>query len=379
MPVAGLLESWLTGLPVGRWAGASRTVVVEAAELLPALRESGLVDERTLVLRAAGNRAAGQGNDPENTFSGSFTAEDDVAFDDGYRLQIRQYGLAPFLCLDAPTVLQLRDEDDVSSYLRDADAAWHSGVFAEHMTHPNGVVCNLSGLGGSPRHAGPAHRLFVTVDAVVRTSPTGRDLGRADEPLAALHQRWWQANLASGWPDASCLDRVIPDRDRVEALRERPWIRRYVLAVGAFRRIRTQSRLPSRVSGFAGRITPGLPDPTTPDPLGAPLLLQVGREFVACDPEGTGATPLTADELADVEAILAAAVPRPGESADRTSGPSAGRSFGGRTALLARLSAARVATSWCAAMGGPPGAVDDESTSAASSTGNHRAPSGTRG
>lgn len=379
MPVAELLESWLTGLTVGLTAGARRTVVVEAAELLPALRESGLVDDRTLVLRAAGGRTAGQHTDPENTFEGSFTAEDDVVFDDGYRLQIRQYGLAPFVCLDAPTVLQLRDGDDVSSYLRDADAARHSGAFAEHMTHPNGVVCNLSGLGGSPRHAGPTHRLFVTADALVRTSPTGRDLGRADEPLATLHQRWRQANLASGWPDASGLDRVIADQDRVEALRERPWIPRYVLAVIAFRRIRAQNRLPSRVSGFPGRITPGLPEPTTPDPLGAPLLLQVGREFVACDPEGTGAMPLTSDEMAVVEAILAGAVPLAGESTARASASFSGDSFFAESELLARLSAARVATGWCAAIGGPPAAADGRAAASAASTREHRTPSGTRG
>ncbi len=379
MPVAELLESWLTGLPVGRTTGARRTVVVEAAELLPALRKSGLVDDRTLVLRAAGGRTAGQYNDPENIFEGSFTTEDDVVFDDGYRLQIRQYGLAPFVCLDAPTVLQLRDGDDVSSYLRDADAARHSGAFAEHMTHPNGVVCNLSGLGGNPRHAGPAHRLFVTADALVRTSPTGRDLGRADEPLDALHQRWRQANLASGWPDASGLNRVIADRDRVEALRERPWIRRYVLAVTAFRRIRAQNRLPSRVSGFAGRITPGLPETTIPDPLGAPLLLQVGREFVACDPEGAGTMPLTADEMAVVEAVLAGAVPPAGESTARAPLSLSGDSFVAKSGLLARLSAARVAAAWCAAMGSQPAAADGGAVASAASAGEHRAPSGTRG
>jgi len=308
------LEAWLTGLStrpgtpfVTSGFDVERTVVVEDAELVPQLLATNLLsrNSRLLVrLPAADPPPAAHGR--FGTYAGTFAdADSDLTFDSGYRLHARPYGSAEFLTYDAPKALRVTDSDDFSAYLRDADAAWSTGEFPEHVTHPNAIIAELSALGGPADHAGPAFRLFVAQDGSVSTSPTGIALGSVGDAIEDLVQRWHLLNSASGFPDAVGLARVVDDTDRVAALRERPWIGRYLTAVGAVRGIRAEHRMPSRVSGFAGRITDGLPRSKEPDVSGAPLLLQVGRSLFAYDPVTGARLSLSGVAVAIVESLLA--------------------------------------------------------------------------
>lgn len=307
------LAEWLTGIRSGPRTGDRRTVVVQAPQLLGDLIAQGLVDEQSeLFLGSSGSSAvpamftAGR-HRPLRTFHGSFTlADDDIVLDNGYRMNLRQYGSAEFHCLDTPTALRVADAHDLSAYLRDADQAWQTGTFARHITHPNAIVTDLAGLGGGADRSGPADRIYVFPDAAVSTSPTGNALGSTTEQLPVLVQRWQQANEASRRPDATCLAQAVSELDRTDALLERPWLSRYLLAVKAIQRVRRSHRVPDRVSGFGGRLTPGLGRPIAADGLGAPVLLQVGNEYQAHDGYTGAHVVLSAGAVVSIETMLTA-------------------------------------------------------------------------
>lgn len=304
------LTDWLTGLRSSSRAGSRRTVVVAAPHVLGDLIDQGLVDENTdLFLGDAGVPAGPPAVTAEwelpRTFTGSFTLFDsDILLDNGYRMLLRQYGTAEFHCLETPTALRVTDAHDLSAYLRDADEAWSDGVFARHITHPNAITADLAALGGGAQRSGPADRLYVFPDAAVSTSPTGSVLGTAADQLPMIIARWQHANQISAHPDATGLARVVDERDRTDALTERPWISRYLLAVNAIRAVRRSHRIPDRVSGFGGRLTPGLAAPTAPDDLLAPVLLRVGNEYQAHDGSTGAHVVLPAGAVATIEQML---------------------------------------------------------------------------
>ena len=76
------------------------------------------------------------------------------------------------------------------------------------------------------------------------------------------------------------------------------------MTVAAIRSIRESRRQATGASGFGSRITPGLPGPTTPDPLAAPVLLQVGSTVHALDPVSHTAVELSPATLAVIEGLL---------------------------------------------------------------------------
>ncbi len=251
-------------------------------------------------------RQAPDGAEPRHSdeFAGRFAPDDDVRFGDGLVIKIRHYGVADFEPFDGPTALVIHDDDDFSAYLRDADRAWHSGSFANYVTHPQAVIANLSALGGSEQYAGPNHRLYLDDDGIVRTSPAGRGLGLPEEGLPTIDARWQRHNATSSWPDACSLDDALPDADRTAALWERPWMRRYVNVLRATRQARLQERIPSRISGFGGRLSPGLADTDVLDSTDAPVIAQFGATFRALDPHGETWVEIDSDQVRALEMLL---------------------------------------------------------------------------
>ena len=306
------LAEWLTGLRSARGVGSRRTVVVEEFQLLGELLADGLVGEHSELFLGSSvtpslpTALGATRREPPRTFEGSFAMSDnDIVLDDGYRMSLRHYGSAEFHCFDTPTALRVTDAHDLSAYLRDADEAWYSGSFARHITHPNAIVADLAGLGGSAERSGPADRMYVS-DAAIRTSPTGSILGTTTETLSAIVARWQLANRTSRYPDATCLGQVVGERDRTDALLERPWIARYLLVVSVIRALRRSHRVADRVSGFGGRLTPGLGGPTAPDDLHAPILLRVGKEYQVHDGDTGARAVVPVGAVATIEKMLTA-------------------------------------------------------------------------
>lgn len=341
------LHDWLTGTPK---APHRQQIVMQSPDLRSRVLSGKLISPGFRLYRpwAPDGRPR---STPTRTaeFDGDFLAADEImVLTGGYRSTLIHYGSAEFACLDLGTVLRIFDGDDFSAYLRDADQAWTDGHFADHVTHPNVIISDMAGLGAAFGRAGPDDRLFVFEDGSISTSPTGRVIGDIDDTLADVRSRWSRLNDLDPFPDAICLDAVVPGSDRVDALRERSWIRRYVTAVDVIRAARRADLMPSMASGFGPRITPGLPRPVVPDEVGAPFLLQVGHELRAYDPVGPGSIDLSPDAAAVLEALVGSTSIK--EARRRCAAivlipPSRINVL--VLELLQRLSLAHIAVSWC--------------------------------
>jgi hypothetical protein len=158
--------------------------------------------------------------------------------------------------VDRSAVLRVCDEHDFSAYLRDADQAWHSGVFTDAATNPLLALADLRALGGPDAGGGPDVRVLVGADGQVRSSPFGLPIGRIDTPLVDLRRRWRELDLRRGVPGGVDLGEVLDEDDRADAVRERPWLGRYAFAaalVRHFRAVGSRSGTTSRLDAASAR------------------------------------------------------------------------------------------------------------------------------
>lgn len=209
-------------------------------------------------------------------------------------------------------VLRIDDDHDLSAFLREADRAMSTGIFADHLLRPDTLVGDLSCLGADFAAAGPDHRLWVAADGHVSTSRSGAELGRIDEPPGAVAARWRARNDDGARPCAVGLAKVLDERDRAEALADRPWMGRYHSVVRAMRRLRGRGLSPVAASGFGRRldrrVAAAQPGPVVDDP-GAPLLLVTrdagrNRHWVV-DPDSAVTRSVDAAAAVQVEHLLA--------------------------------------------------------------------------
>lgn len=209
-------------------------------------------------------------------------------------------------------VLRVGDDHDLSAFLRDADRAMDTGLFADHLLRPDTLVGDLSSLGADFSAAGPDHRLWVAADGQVSTSRSGADLGRIEESPATVTARWRARNDGGTRPCAVGLAKVLDEVERTEALADRPWLSRYHAAVRSMRRLRSRGFLPVAASGFGRRLDRRVaavqPGPVVDD-AGAPLLLvtrEHGRNrYWVVDPTSTRGRGVDAADALRVEYLLA--------------------------------------------------------------------------
>lgn len=264
--------SWGTGTaltPAPR-VGTVATIAISDREHLAAVFESGLAGPGTVVL------APGEHDDLAGVVGyGGSLAEigADLSIGDDFYLQTQDYASSAFMSVLGPTLIQVTDGDDFSSFLTDVDRALVEGVFPDFAIAPSVFIADLPALGAGPGSDGPGLRLYVNPQGVISTSPNGSPLGKVGAPLAELIEAWERINAASLLPCGVCLGAVVPDADRVPALASRPFVGRYLTAVDALRMMTANEIGGVRVSGFGGRLTPGLTvegdardllDPTAP-------------------------------------------------------------------------------------------------------------------
>jgi hypothetical protein len=276
MSTARWLEHWFSGIVAADLNPDRRVVVVATADLADrAVAEFDDGISTVLVPRNAhldvlhrNSRVVG--------YRGSFLPADGRVSLPDATIELRSYGLAEFGELFGPTVLRVADDEDFSAYLRDADAARLDGRFAPHLTNPRVLVADLAALGGPAERSGPRDRLLVRPDGTISTSPTGGAIGRLGESTADLDRTWREHVSCSVAPCPVCLSAAVPERDRADALRERPWLARYLTAIEALRAAGRDGRTVGRVSGFGGRISPVLPwSPAVLDPVDAPVIIEI--------------------------------------------------------------------------------------------------------
>jgi hypothetical protein len=278
---AGLhLRSWVTGRPpTGPAEGrGTATVVLEDPGHLTALLGSGVVGPSSVVL------VPGEQNGEEDADTGGVVVGyegslgepgGDAAIGGAIFLQVQDYGTSPYMSLLGTTLVQVAGQSDFEAFLADADHARAEGTFAAFAANPAVQLADLAGLGGADPGDGPDTRLHVGHDGRISVSPRGLPLGAVGDPPAALRARW--ERLAAGDPMGGPvpLGAVVPERVRVPAVGERPWLGRYLAALDLLRDLQTTGVTEPRVSGFGHRLVPGLGNVESPwdanDP-GAPFL-----------------------------------------------------------------------------------------------------------
>ncbi|MGI5427440.1 daptide biosynthesis RiPP recognition protein [Streptomyces sp. CA-179760] len=275
------LISWATAAPLAGPAGAGvGTLVLADAAHIPAVTAAGLVGPRTLLLApddGTGDLAPAVG------YQGSLTEPGDE-FSNGqdFFLQTHAYAASPFMTVFGPTVIRVFDRHDFEAFLADADRALAEGVFPEFLITSSVLLADPAALSGASDPAdGPALRLYADRNGQLSISPTGAVLGTVDESLDILTERF--ARTGSG---AAALDAALPAGARAEALRARPFLARYLEAVGALRSLMARGATGLRVSGFGSRLTPGLAESGAGADLADPALPIV--LYADSDPGGEG-------------------------------------------------------------------------------------------
>ncbi|MFE7094354.1 daptide biosynthesis RiPP recognition protein [Streptomyces erythrochromogenes] len=271
------LASWGTGRTGPGNNGPAQdtrtaTVVLESAAQLAPVLASDFVGDRTVVFVPDGPNGpdgrSGSRADPGAPaaagplvvrYEGSLAEPgDEMSVGDSFFLQTQDYATSEYMSVIGPTLIRITEEADFDAYLADADRARNQGAFAAFTTDPAVRIGDLSALGAGPVGDGPFTRLYVRSTAEVSLSPVALPLGTVADGGAALAAEWTRLNSESAQPCAVSLGLAVPDRSRTDALTARPWLGRYLAALDAVRELRSRGITDLKVSGFGGRLVPGL-------------------------------------------------------------------------------------------------------------------------
>ncbi|MFD7028532.1 daptide biosynthesis RiPP recognition protein [Streptomyces sp. NPDC059917] len=236
------LMLWGTGKPGAEHSatGAS-TVVLENPDHLSTLLGSDLVGPDSVVFVPGHTEGTDAPDGPVVTgYEGSLSepgAECSLGTD--FYLQIQNYGISAYMSVVGPTLIRVADDMDLDAYLADADEARRSGVFPDFLTNPVIQLADLPALGAGTAGDGPRRRLYVDQGGALSTAPGGARLGvLGEDRLDRVEARW-----------------LLPDGSGApEQVAERPWLGRYLAAIGAVRDLRARGVVDVRVSGFGGRL-----------------------------------------------------------------------------------------------------------------------------
>ncbi|MEU1186932.1 daptide biosynthesis RiPP recognition protein [Streptomyces sp. NPDC005859] len=293
--------------------GGVETVVLENREHLTAILNSGVAGTDTLVLvpgapgedtTADGRRVVGY----EGSLAG---AGGEFSPGAGFYLQIQGYGISEYMSVAGPTLVRIADATDFDVFLADADRALLDGTFPDFLTHPAIQLADLPGLGADrTTAAGPRYRLYVDADGAVSTTPGGTRLGTAGDGPELLDAQWQRLNSGAQTTCAVCLGTVVDDDLRRTELAARPWLGRYLAALGAIRALRARGVDGSiRVSGFGGRISDALAADAGADAdlrdADAPLLLWSDQDVYVHAPAPSRTFSVERAAATPVEALLA--------------------------------------------------------------------------
>ncbi|PYF98942.1 hypothetical protein SAMN05216184_11081 [Georgenia satyanarayanai] len=243
------LARWATGIPSG---DPAQVVVVSATEQAARARAAGLATADATVLAPTDGDGVSWHYD-----GGVVEPYAEVVVDDSFVLQVVPYALGRYTPIGGPTLLRVTEVSDLEAYLADADDAVASGTFSALVAGPSTLLADEPALGGWSGDGGPEQRLWVAADGAVSTGPWGARLGDVDSSLEEVTLAW-QAAQEGRVPCAVALSAAVADDVRDAALRARPWLGRYLRAVGALRGLAGRGRDGVRVSGFGGHLDPAL-------------------------------------------------------------------------------------------------------------------------
>ncbi|MDX3763110.1 hypothetical protein PV684_49845 [Streptomyces sp. AK02-04a] len=267
-----------------------RTILTESADLLPAIVDSDLCGEGTVVFSPSSENRTDIGETIVAPYTGSLSSPgDEIVVGEVLVVKVQEYALTPHLAVTGPTFARITSKKDFCAFLDHADQAHQHGLFPQALLHPMIRLGDLCALGGSHTCGGPRQRLFIRASGQASTTPHGMPLGAMTDGLASLTTVWsaFRRPPSSGCP--VCLSEAVPAPILRIAHRQRPWLSRYLYALEALRTAASLGLTQLKVSGFPHRLT-GAQDRYTPaadfTPAGAdmPLLLFNSSIAVLHDP-----------------------------------------------------------------------------------------------
>lgn len=209
---------------------------------------------------------------------------DDMTLDGGRSIRVQEYVAAPFISIDGPTVFRQGRAEGVAAFLSDADMARDSGVFVDQLTSSVVLLDSSASFLGVDPARDPLARVHVTRSGEYRDGPDGLLLGIVGEERADLEARALE-DARRGRAFARIVDRGVLEAD----LDDRPWLGRYIAALGLLRSGHGAPNRPA-VSGFGGHLVRVLDDlPALAGVVSAetPYLLTAdGEEYLLVDAAG---------------------------------------------------------------------------------------------
>lgn len=243
------------------------TVALEDPGYLHGLRNSEVVGPESVVFLPGG--PSDDAGPVVVAYAGSLHEPgSEISLSDSFFLQTQDYATSEFMSVIGPTAIRIFNEADFELFLDDADRAKAEGDFREFLMHPAVRLADVPALGAGPDRDGPQHRLFVSADGTISTSPTGAPIGHVGDDMPSLRKEWVRLNAGSGRPCAICLAAAVPEDLRVAELTSRPWLRRYHGAITAIQDLLARGESDIRVSGFGGRLVRGLEEVSDPADMG---------------------------------------------------------------------------------------------------------------
>lgn len=175
-----------------------------------------------------------------------------------------EYSVAAFIPVTGLMVVRVTNQSDFAEFLREADEAQASGVFAEHLLSAATMLSDECALAGAHRCAsGTGRRAQLDTEGVRATMDGG-------------------AYTVSG--QCRCLDGALDRPHRLAETQRRPWLARYLAVLRTVRSVRTRDASPARVSGFGWRFTPGL-DELPIESAADPVVISCGSRHYVVHPD----------------------------------------------------------------------------------------------
>ncbi|VXC55630.1 conserved hypothetical protein [Arthrobacter sp. 9V] len=285
---AAAVDQWITGVP-GRIPG--HVIFVENPEHTDYAKT--LAGEGSTILVLNGDKA----DDGIVPVSGSFDAAGEELLVDGtLSLEIQDYVAIPFVNLVGVTIVRITTEEDWQAFFHDAEEAVRSGYFVQQLTEVNAVLAERRLLSGPAKDNLLLARLHITWDGSVRTGPYGTKIGQVGDSLPDIRVR------AVSLRPESAVAAVYYPWDVQDSLEAKPWIRRYLAALDAWKFIPREDRANTSLVGFGvslygAALNDGLPSAN------APFILKRAGEHTLLDTSTGRLFKIGSDAAVIIEAV----------------------------------------------------------------------------
>lgn len=167
-------------------------------------------------------------------YDGAFRAPgDEMILGGRHAFELQDYLAAPSHVHIGVMVVRQGSAQGIAAFLRDADSARESGIFADQLLDSAVLLDSCASFAPADPVADSLVRVHVTADGEYRDGPDGLFLGRVGDERAGI-----EGMAAEGAGRGRAFARIVDPRVLEADLDDRPWIERYVSIISASRRER---------------------------------------------------------------------------------------------------------------------------------------------